>query len=97
MKAVKVTPKLLVAGVEVPEVAQLIVLSCKCGTNYTLCNGLVRVWVESDKIVLKKGFSQSLACVQVETVKMARGIYSPHTIMNAVWGRGWGLENALNR
>ena len=53
VKAMKVTPKLLVARVEVPKVAQLIGLSCKCGTNYTLCCGLARVRVESDKIVLK--------------------------------------------
>ena len=33
--------------------AQLIGLSCKCGTNNTLCCGLARVRVESDKIVLK--------------------------------------------
>ena len=36
VKAVKVTPMLLVARVEVAKVAQLIGLSCKCGTNYTL-------------------------------------------------------------
>ena len=53
MKAVKVTPKLLVARMEVAKVAQLIGLSCNCGTNYMLCRGLARVWVESDKIVPK--------------------------------------------
>ena len=69
--AVKVTPKLSVARVEVAKVAQLIGLSCKCGTNYTLCCGLARVRVESDKIVPK-------------TVNIARGIYSPPTKKNAV-------------
>ena len=53
MKAVKVKPKLLVAREEVVKVAQLIGLSRKCGTNYTLCCGLARVRVESDKIVPK--------------------------------------------
>ena len=53
VKAVKVTPKLLGARVEVLKVAQLIGLSCKCGTNYTLCCALVHVRVESDKIVPK--------------------------------------------
>ena len=51
--AVNVTPKLLVTRVEVAKVAQLIGLSCKCGTNYTLCCGLARVRVESDTIVPK--------------------------------------------
>ena len=49
----KVTPEPLVAWVEVAKVAQLIGLSCKCGTNYTLCCGLVCVQVESDKIAPK--------------------------------------------
>ena len=53
VKAVKVTPKLLVLWVEVAKEVQLVGLSCKCGTNYTLCCGLARVRVESDKIVLK--------------------------------------------
>ena len=53
MKAVKVTPNLLVARVEVAKVAQLIELSWKCGTHCKLCCGLARVRVESDKIVLK--------------------------------------------
>ena len=43
MKAVEVTPKLLVVRVEVAKLAQLIGLSRKCGTNYTLCCGL-RGW-----------------------------------------------------
>ena len=46
MKAVKVTPKLLVAWMEVVKVVQLIGTSCKYGTNYTLCCGLARVRVE---------------------------------------------------
>ena len=58
MKAVKVTPKLLVAQVEVAKVAQLIGLSCKCGTKYTLCCGLARVRVESAKMVLKRAFTK---------------------------------------
>ena len=45
-KAVKVTPKLLVARVEVAKVAQLLGLSCKCGTSYKLCCGLARLRVE---------------------------------------------------
>ena len=53
MKAVNVAPKLLVARVEVAKVTQLVGLSCKCGTNYTICCGLARVRVESDKIVPK--------------------------------------------
>ena len=56
MKAVKVTPKLLVARMEVAKVAQLIGPSRKCGTNYTLCCGLARVRVESDKIRLSPKF-----------------------------------------
>ena len=52
MKAMKVTPN-LVAWVEVAKVAQLIGLSCKCGTNYTICCALARVRVESEKTVLK--------------------------------------------
>ena len=61
MKAVKVKPKLLVARVEVAKMAQLIGLSCKCGTNYTLCCSLARVWVESEKIVPKIRFSPKFA------------------------------------
>ena len=53
MKAVKVTPKLLVALVEVAKVTQLLGLSCKCGTNYTLCCCLAHMRVELDKIVPK--------------------------------------------
>ena len=40
-----------IARVEVVKVAQLIVLSPKCGTNYTLCCGLACVQVETVKIV----------------------------------------------
>ena len=64
VKAVKVTPRLLVVRVEVAKVAQLIGLSCKCGTNYILYCGLARAWVE--------------------TVKMARRLYSPRTTKNTV-------------
>ena len=53
MKAVKSTPKRLVARAEVVKVAQLIGASCKFCTNYTLICGLARVRVESDKIVPK--------------------------------------------
>ena len=49
----KVTPKLLVAQVEVAKVAQLIGLSSFCGTKYTLCYGFARVRVELDKMVPK--------------------------------------------
>ena len=65
MKAVKVTPKLVVARVEVTNVAQLIRLSCKCGTNYTLCCGLARVRVESDKIVPKIRLSPKFGACSV--------------------------------
>ena len=81
MKAVIATPKLLVVRVEVPKVAQQIGLSCKCGTNYTLCCGLARVRVESDKIRLSPKFD---ACAGGNS-EMARGIYSPRTTKNAVW------------
>ena len=50
VKAVKGTPMLLVARGEAAKVAQLIGLSCKCGTNYTLCCCLVRAWVETVKM-----------------------------------------------
>ena len=66
VKAVKVTPKLLVARVEVAKVAQLIRLSCTVWRKLH-----VMLWfdvVESDNIVLKI----SLARARVETVKMAR-------------------------
>ena len=43
---VKVTSRLWIARVEVAKVAQLIGLSPKCGTNYTLSCGLARVLVE---------------------------------------------------
>ena len=52
MKAVTVTLKLWIARVEVVKVAQLIGLSPKCGTIYTLCCGLTPVQVEPVKIVL---------------------------------------------
>ena len=50
MKAVRVTPKLLVSLVDVAKVAQVIGLLCKCGTNYILCCGLARVRVETVKM-----------------------------------------------
>ena len=76
VKAVKVTPKLLVARVEVPKVAQLIGLSCKCGTNYTLCCGLVRARVESDKIVLKIRLSSKFgACAGGNSENSAGNIF----------------------
>ena len=81
----KVTPKLLV---EAAKVAQLIGLSRKCGTTYTLCCCLAQVRVQSDKIVLKIRLSPSLARARAETVKMARGIYSPRTTKNAIWHLG---------
>ena len=80
MKAVKATPKLLVV-----RVTQLIGLSCKCGTNYTLCCGLARVRVESDKIVLKIRLSPKFGACTGGNSEMARGIYSPRTTKNAVW------------
>ena len=79
MKAVKETPKPLAVRAEVAKVPHLIVLSCKCGINYTLCCGLARVRVESDKIVPQKSLYQSLARAWVETVEMAR------PTNNAVW------------
>ena len=85
MKPVKVTPKLLVALVEVAKVAQLIGLSFKCGTNYTLCCGLARARVESDKIVPKIRLSPKFGACEGGNRKMARGIYSPRTTKNAVW------------
>ena len=84
VKAVKVTPVLLVARVEVAKVAQLIGLSCKCGTNYTLCSGLARGGWNQIKKVLKIRLCQILARARVETVKMAWGRYSPPTAKNAV-------------
>ena len=75
----KVTPKLLAAGMEVPKVAQLIGLSSKCGTNYTLCCGLVRVRVESDKIVLKKAFTKVWRMLGWKQRKWL-GEYIPHTL-----------------
>ena len=77
--AVKVTPKLLVARVEVAKVAQLIGLLCKCGTNYTLCCGLARVRVESDKIVPKIRLSPKLgACAGGNSGNGAGNIFPAH-------------------
>ena len=65
VKVMKVTPKLLVARVKVAKVAQLRGLSCKCGTNYTLCCGLVHVRVESDNLVAKIRLSPKFgACAE---------------------------------
>ena len=51
VKAVKVTPKLWVARMEVAQVAQPIGLSPTFGTNYMIHYGLARVWVEPVKIL----------------------------------------------
>ena len=51
VKAMKVSPKLLVARVEVAKLAQLLGFSRRCGPHYTLCCSLARVRVDSDKIV----------------------------------------------
>ena len=65
VKAMKVTPTLLVARVEIAKVAQLIGFSRKCGTHYTLCCSLARVRVELDKIVPKIRLSPKFgACKQ---------------------------------
>ena len=75
----KVTPKLLVAWVEVPKVAQLIGLSCKCGTNYTLCCGLACVRVESDEIVPKIRPSPKFGtCVGGNSENGAGNIFPAH-------------------
>ena len=79
VKAVKVAPKLFVARVEVAKVAQLIGLSCKCGTNCTLCSGLARVRVESDEIVPKIRFSPKLgACVGGNSENCTGNIFPAH-------------------
>ena len=51
MEAMKVMPGLWIAQVEVAKVAQQILLSPKCGTNYMLFCGLACVHVEPVKIV----------------------------------------------
>ena len=51
VKAIKLTPELWIARVEVAKVAQLIGLSPICGTKYTPYCGSVRVRVEPVKIV----------------------------------------------
>ena len=79
VKAVKVTPKLLVARVEISKVFQLIGLSYKCGTNYTLCCGLARVRVKSDKIVLKIRLSPKFgACAGRSSENGAENIFPAH-------------------
>ena len=74
MKAVKVTPKLLV---EAAKVAQLIGLSRKCGTTYTLCCGLAHVRVQSDKIVLKIRLSPKF-CTGRNSENGAGNIFPAH-------------------
>ena len=75
----KVTPKLLVARVEVAKVAQLIGLSCKCSTNYKLCCGLARVRVESNKIVPKIRLSPKFgACAGGNSENGAGNIVPAH-------------------
>ena len=79
MKAVKVKPKLLVARVEVVKVAQLTGFSRKYGTNYTICCGLARVWVESDKIVPKIRLSPKFgACAGGNSENGAGNIFPAH-------------------
>ena len=79
VKAVKITPKLLLTRVEVAKVAQLIGLSCKCGTNYTLCCGLARVRVESDKIVPKISLSPKFgACAGGSSENGLGNIFPAH-------------------
>ena len=80
VKVVKVTPKLLVAREEVPKVAQQIGLSCKCGSNYTLCNGLARVRVESDKIVLKIRLSPKFGACAGGNSENGAGEYIPREL-----------------
>ena len=75
----KVKPKLLVARVEVVKVAQLTGFSRKCGTNYTICCGLARVWVESDKIVPKIRLSPKFgACAGGNSENGAGNIFPVH-------------------
>ena len=79
MKAVKVKPTLLVARMEVVKVAQLIGFSRKCCTNYTVCCGLVRVRVESDKMVPKIRLSPKFgACAGGNSGNGARNIFPAH-------------------
>ena len=79
VKAVKETPKLLVARVEVANVAQLLGLSCKCGTNYTLYCGMARVRVESDKTVPKIRLSPKFgACMGGNSENCAGNIFPAH-------------------
>ena len=79
MNAVKVTPKLLIGRVEVAKVAQLIGLSCKCGTTSTLCYGFARVRVESVKIVPKIRLSPKFdACADGNSENCAGNIFPTH-------------------
>ena len=70
---------------EVVNVAQLMGLSPKCGSNYILCYGLVDVWVEQMEIVPEKGLSLNFDMCTGGNKEMVRGIYSPCTTKNAVW------------
>ena len=79
VKAVKLKPKLLVARMEVAKVAQLIGFSRKCGTNYTLCCGLARVRVESDKMVPKIRLSPQFgACAGGSSENGVGNIFPAH-------------------
>ena len=77
VKAVKSTPKLLVVRAEVVKVAQLIGVSRRFCTNYTLCCGLARVRVESDKIVLKIRLSPKLGACAGGNSENGAGIIFP--------------------
>ena len=74
VKAMKVVSKLLVALVEVAKVAQLIGLSSKCGTIFTLCCGLARLRVESDKIVPKIRLSSTFGACAGRNSENGKGI-----------------------
>ena len=76
---VKVTPRLLVARVEVAKVAPLIGFSCKYGTNYKLCRGLASVRVQSEKIVPKIRLSPKLgACAGGNSENGKGNIFPAH-------------------
>ena len=85
VEAGKLAPKVWIARVEVAKMARGVRLSPSCGKNCTLYCSLARLRVEPFKLYRKQGFHQILARARVETVKMARGIYSPRTTKNPVW------------
>ena len=59
--------------------AQLIELSCKCGTNYMLRCGLAHVWVESSKIVPKIRLSPKFgACAGGNSENGTGNIFPAH-------------------